>query len=70
MGLDLRISLCQAVVMHPLITALWEAEARRSQSEFQDSQGYKEKPCLSKKASKQNKTNFFVCQFHLVNFLK
>jgi hypothetical protein len=35
------------------------------QSEFQDSQGYTEKPCLKKKSNKQNKTNKqkqIICQ--------
>jgi hypothetical protein len=31
----------------------WEAEAGGLQSEFQDSQGYTEKPCLKKQTNKQ-----------------
>jgi hypothetical protein len=52
----------QAVVVHAFNPSTWEAEAgeflSRGQpglhSEFQDSQGYAEKPCLNK--TKQNKT--------------
>jgi hypothetical protein len=48
------------VVAHAFNPSTWEAEAGRFlsskpglQSEFQDSQGYTEKPCLK---TKQNKT--------------
>jgi hypothetical protein len=50
-------------VAHALNPSTWEAEAGRSlssrpawsglQSEFQDSQGYTEKPCLGKKKKKR-----------------
>jgi hypothetical protein len=50
------------VVAHAFNTSIWEAEAGGFlslrpglQSEFQDSQGYTEKPCLKNK-TKQNKT--------------
>jgi hypothetical protein len=51
------------VVAHASNPSTWEAEAGGflssrpawSQSEFQDSQGYTEKPCLEK-PTKQNKT--------------
>jgi hypothetical protein len=51
------------VVMHAFNPSTWEAEAGRSlssrpawsQSEFQDSQGYTEKPCLEKKINKNKK---------------
>jgi hypothetical protein len=49
-----------AVVVHAFDPSTWEAEADRFlssrqpglQSEFQDSQGYTEKPCLKKKKKK------------------
>jgi hypothetical protein len=53
------------VVAHAFNPSTWEAEAGRflssrpvwSTSEFQDSQGYTEKPCLEKQnKTKQNKT--------------
>jgi hypothetical protein len=52
--------LSRAVVAHAFNPSTWEAETGRflssrpawSKSEFQDSQGYTEKPCLKK----QNKT--------------
>ena len=50
------------VVVHAFNPSTWEAEADfwvrgqpGLQSEFQDSQGYTEQPCLEK--TKQNKTN-------------
>jgi hypothetical protein len=54
----------RAVVAHAFNPSTWEAEAGRFlssrqpglQSEFQDSQGYTEKPCLEKPETKQNKT--------------
>jgi hypothetical protein len=55
------------VVAHAFDPSTWEAEAGRFlssspglQSEFQESQGYTEKPCLVKTTqhkTKQNKTN-------------
>jgi hypothetical protein len=57
------------VVVHAFNPSTWEAEAGGSlssrqpglQSEFQDSQGYTEKPCLKKqtknKKQKQKQTN-------------
>jgi hypothetical protein len=55
------IKLVFAVVMHAFNPSTWEAEAGRFpvrgqpglQREYQDSQGYREKPCLERK---QNKT--------------
>jgi hypothetical protein len=53
------------MVVHTFNPSTWEAEAGdfwvrgqpRLQSEFQDSQGYTEKPCLEKQnKTKQNKT--------------
>jgi hypothetical protein len=51
----------QAVVAHAFNPSTREAEAGRFlssrsglQSEFQDSQGYKEKPCLKKQTNKQS----------------
>jgi hypothetical protein len=48
--------MCQAVVAHPFNPSTFEAEAGGFligqpglQSEFQDSQGYTEKPCLKEK---------------------
>jgi hypothetical protein len=40
----------------PLIPARWRHRQPGLQSEFQDSQGYPEKPCLKKNKTKQNKT--------------
>ena len=56
---------CQAVVAHAFYPSTWEAEAGRFlclrpacfQSEFQDSQGYSEKPCLENKAKQNKQTN-------------
>jgi hypothetical protein len=52
------------VVAHAFNPSTWEAEVGRVrgqlavQSEFRDSQGYTEKPCLKKQTNKQtNKTN-------------
>jgi hypothetical protein len=53
----------QAVVAHAFNPSTWEAEAGEFlsskppglQSEFQDSRGYAEKPCLENKQTKQNK---------------
>jgi hypothetical protein len=52
------------VVAHTFNPSTWEAEAGGflslrpawSKNEFQDSQGYTEKPCLEKKTNKQKKT--------------
>jgi hypothetical protein len=44
----------QAVVGHTFNPSTWEAEASLSlQSEFKDSQGYTEKPCLEKPTNKK-----------------
>jgi hypothetical protein len=53
----------QAVVAHAFNPSTWETEAGRFlirgqpdlQSEFQDSQGYTEKPCLEKPKRKKEK---------------
>jgi hypothetical protein len=52
-----NVLISRAVVAHPFNPSTWEAEAGGFlssrpaclQSEFQDSQGYTEKPCLLKK---------------------
>ena len=60
--------LSRAVVAHAFNPSTWEAEAggflRQPglQSEFQDSQGYTEKPCLEKQTNKQtNKNTSVIC---------
>jgi hypothetical protein len=57
-----QIALSWAVVAHAFNPSTWEAEAGgflRSRpawsTEFQDSQGYTEKPCLEKQKNKNNK---------------
>jgi hypothetical protein len=49
----------QAVVAHAFNPSIWEAKAGRFlpglQSEFKDSQGYTEKPCLEKPKKKKKK---------------
>jgi hypothetical protein len=59
-----KIKFSRAVVAHTFNPSTWEAEAGGFlsfqgqpglQSEFQDSQGYTEKPCLGKPKNKQNK---------------
>ena len=48
------------MVVHAFSPSTWEAEAGRVrgqpglQSEFQDSQGYTEKPCLEKQKNNKN----------------
>jgi hypothetical protein len=53
----LRLRIMQGVVEHAFNPSAWEAETGKflslrpdwsTQSEFQDSQGYTEKPCLEK----------------------
>jgi hypothetical protein len=52
----------QAVVAHAFNPSTWEAET--DEVEFQDSQGYREKPCLKNKTkqSKNNKKDFQYCE--------
>jgi hypothetical protein len=58
----------QCPVVHTFNPSTWEAEAGQPglQSEFQDSQGYTEKPCLEKNKTKQNKTKQKKCPTSLV----
>jgi hypothetical protein len=59
-------TVCREVVAHAFNASTWETEAGRFpssspaclQSEFQDSQGYTEKPCLEK-SKKQKETVLF-----------
>ena len=55
------------MVAHTLNPSIWESEAggflnsRPAWSaEFQDSQGYTEKPCLEKQIKKENKKKFWI----------
>jgi hypothetical protein len=57
-----NIDCCQAVVVHVFNPSTWEADAGRFLSlrpawstEFQDSQGYTDNPCLEKKKKKRRK---------------
>jgi hypothetical protein len=59
----LEVDSSPAVVVHAFNPSTWEADAGRFlssgkpglQSEFQDSQGYTEKPCLEKNQKKKKK---------------
>ena len=59
---------CRAVVTQAFNPSTWEAEAGRSlssrpawsQSEFQDSQGYTEKPCLEKQQQQQQQNKKLI----------
>jgi hypothetical protein len=59
----LKLLFCQAVVVHAFNPSTWEERQADFwvwgqpglQSEFQDSQGYTEKPCLKKKHKQTNK---------------
>jgi hypothetical protein len=69
---------CQAVVVHAFDPSTWEAEAGRFlnsrpawylQSEFQDSQGYTEKPCLEKPKKKKKKSRIKCLCYTLFCFV-
>jgi hypothetical protein len=63
--LDMKNICSRAVAVHTFNPSTWEVEAGgflssrpawSTKVEFQDSQGYTEKPCLNKTKTKQNKT--------------
>jgi hypothetical protein len=77
MKLNLYLPFCKksiqnrAVVAHAFNPSTWEAEAGGFQgqpglqSEFQDSQGYREKPCLEKKKINSKWIKTLICNFNV-----